>query len=253
MTTGIDCHTETCGADIDQKTGFAFFTQILLDIPSPLFIFKFSTFVIDPKSRLIYEWTYISPPIENRPPAPILLKASFSVFFSSILLSFSRATNMNVISEEKGSDACAAVLDKEFLLTIGIDPACTWTDPQSYLIVTATTSIGAILEGAALVPVKVSLPSLLLTPVPIVMGPQYLSACDLLSLDASLSQASASRPFTLIKWSLNYDRTFLYRGLLEHDGSLFEFKAFRFQAFRTFIPAAWDALPKQATWRGLAL
>ncbi len=270
MTTGIDCHTETCGADIDQKTGFAFFTQILLDIPSPLFIFKFSTFVIDPKSRLIYEWTYISPAIENRPPAPILLKASFSVSFSSILLSFSRATNMNVISEEKGSDACAAVLDKEFLLTIGIDPACTWTDPQSYLIVMgkedrvnerttvllnnasyivysdtflgfhmtsppATTSIGAILEGAALVPVKVSLPSLLPTPVPIVMGPQYLSACDLLSLDASLSQASASRPFTLVKWSLNYDRTFLYRGLLEHDGSLFEFLN-RHIHFSTLLP-----------------
>lgn len=87
----------------------------------------------------------------------------------------------------------------------------------------ASTNLGTLVEGIALKPILLSMPAVLPSPAPIILGVQHLSACDLLSLDASLSYGSATRPFTNIKWSIDFDNIYLYHGLLQHDGSILTF------------------------------
>ena len=230
---GIDCSLETCGVEIDQSAGMASFTQLVLNTPSSIFTFKFSTFVVNPSTRMIYEWIYISPPIENLPPSPILTRAAFSASFASISLSFDKETSMNRVPGVplSVSDACSSVIDAHFLQTLGVSPVCSWSSASSYLIVPgpgasagpttrvrlsnhssivyvysfegqrlvsmrASTDAGIIVQGIMITPVFLTLPPHLPTPEPIVVSALKLSSCDLLSLDASLSRGAAMRPFT---------------------------------------------------------
>jgi Ca2+-binding EF-hand superfamily protein len=257
---GIDCSLETCGMAIDQSKGLATFTQLVLNPPSAFYTLKFSTCVVLPGTRMIYEWTYISPPIKTLPPAPLLTRASFSTSLASISLSFNVETSMNRMLGVSltQSDACDAVIDAQFLQTLGASPVCSWSSSTSYLIVPgpgatagpttqvrlsnrssilyvdsfeghrlvsmpATTSEGIIVQGITITPILLSLPQLLPTPEPIVVSAQKFSSCDLLSLDASLSRGAAMRPFTRIQWSVDYEKSFLYRGLLQSDRTVFEF------------------------------
>jgi len=266
-TSGIDCAQHPCGAHIDISTGFATFTNLVLDLPSTAYIFKFSAYLVDPNSRLIYEWIYLSPPLSNRPPAPVVSRADFSLSFASATLLFSRPTNMNQAAAsssqasmlpEGSSAGCDTVLDQAFLQTLGDGPACSWTSPTSYLIVfgsgayanqstqvllsnrshiifsrifsgvridslPASTDTNLIVEGTRILPVMLALPPKLVSPLAIVLGAQHMSACDLLSADASLSYGAATRPFTGIKWSVNFDESYLYRGLLTSAGTTLEF------------------------------
>ena len=250
---GVNCAEQACSAVIDMETGFATFTQLVLDVPSPLYTFKFSALIVDPLTRVIYEWVYVTPHIDNLPPAPILHLATFSQSFTSISLSFTKPTNMN-----NGSDTCGAVLDQQFVTSLGVNPSCKWMDPSSYLIVPGTgayvnettqvllrnesnivftdvfagfrmeslrasTTLGVLVEGIALKPVLVTLPAVLPTPTPIILGAQEISACDLVRADASLSEGSATRAFASIKWSVDYAETYLYEGLLTNSGSKLEF------------------------------
>jgi Ca2+-binding EF-hand superfamily protein len=252
-TSGINCAQGLCGASINPETGFATFTQLVLDIPSPDYVLKFSTFVVEKRSRLIYEWSYVTPSIENLPGAPILTSATFSMALNSIALKFDRPTSMNNLS-----DTCKAVIDEEFQQSLGANPSCTWTSKSEFLIVpgigayanqstrvllskasnivyddvfvgvhmesgAASTINGTVVEGIVLPPVFLSLPHKLVKPDATILGAQELSACDLLDADASLSSGSASRPFKDIHWSVDYDETYLYQGLLTSAGTVYKF------------------------------
>jgi Ca2+-binding EF-hand superfamily protein len=257
-TDGLNCAEQACGEEIDTVSGLATFTQLVLTVPSPMYILKFTTYLVNERSRMVYEWTYISPLVNNLPPQPVLTKAQFSASLSSILIQFDRSTNMNLIPDQDNTVSCDAVLDHTFVVTLGLGPSCTWTSPSSYLILPGTgasagpttnvvlsnasyivysgffsgvemtslpasTTAGAIVLGVPLKALMLSLPDTLPRPVPILLGAEQLSSCDLLSLDAGLSQGSASRPFKGVRWSIDYHRTFIYQGLLTSEGSTLEF------------------------------
>ena len=269
-TDGLNCAVDTCGVDIDTVSGFATFTQLVPSVPSPKYIFKFTAYMVHAQSRMVYEWTYISSRVNNMPPQPVLSKATFSISLSSILLVFDKPTNMNRDPGRERADSCDAVLERTFVMSLGLGPDCTWLDPSSYLVIPgpgasagptsqvtlnnasyivyssvfsgaymtslpASTTEGRVVAGVPLVAVMISLPNTIPTPIPIPLGPEQMSSCDLLSLDASLSQGSASRPFTSIAWSIDYDRSFLYQGLLTSDGSTLEFMKRRIH-FSTRLP-----------------
>jgi Ca2+-binding EF-hand superfamily protein len=257
-TDSLNCAEKVCGEEIDTVSGLATFTQLVLTVPSPMYILKFTTYLVNERSRTVYEWTYISPLLNNLPPQPVLTKAQFSASLSSIVIQFDRSTNMNLISGRDSTVSCDAVLDHTFVVTLGLGPACTWTSPSSYLILPGTgasagpntnvvlsnasyivyreffsgvemtslpasTTAGALVLGMPLKTVMLSLPDTIPRPVPILLGAEQLSSCDLLSLDAGLSQGSASRPFKGVRWSIDYDRTFMYQGMLTSEGSKLEF------------------------------
>uniref|UniRef100_A0A7S0HRY0 PKD/REJ-like domain-containing protein n=1 Tax=Hanusia phi TaxID=3032 RepID=A0A7S0HRY0_9CRYP len=144
---------------------------------------------------------------------------------------------------------CTTLLDPQTLLQLGSSPTCSWLDPYSFQVtmglgatvsmqtaiqlgassnisfsfqyngsvltsLPATSSKTFIIDGSSLPTVFPSPPPSLPFPSPVIISPQLLGSCDLVSMDASLSFGRASRSFTQVDWALDFSSSLLQDGIL---------------------------------------
>jgi len=165
-------------------------------------------------------------------PAPVVSGAQFSDSGSRIYVTFDRDTN-------QAGSGCGDVLDFG-LASIGTGAYCFWQDHQTYVVVLGSGADVVPSDNVAIVDdvvytiysnslpvqgalVAIAAPADPVVPSPSLIAPTTVPACDNLTLDASLSTGSGSRPL-VFAWSVtpalaNVDITTLTDAVIDITGT----------------------------------
>lgn len=192
----------------------------------------------------VVEFSYVTPPFNVTPPGPLIVSATFSPELHKLFLSFDKITNRNADRDE-----CESNLHPTFLARAGNNPRCSWIDkrtleltlgekatvdlstrvllaPNSHITFTsvfdgstmtskpATTVKGTVVDGSVTGDFFPAFGGPLPVPVVVMTGPRNLSACQRISIDASLSEGHAGKPFSQIGWSLDFAASYAESGIL---------------------------------------
>jgi hypothetical protein len=238
-------------ASVSPKSGpyGALFTSLKFPYPSADYVVRFYTYLADPTSltgKIILE--YVTPEFVVLPPRPRVQLVTFSETFVELFFLFDRITNKR--PKLLGPpESCDEYLAPDFIETLGTPVTCRWASSTrliAYLGVNAsvgpftrvllspnnsimhvgtyngfemtsspaTTDVGVFIAGVPLQPVYPQIPATIAVPKPVTMGVQNFGACELLKIDARASTGTAGRPFSEIRWGLNFDRTYNLDGIL---------------------------------------
>ena len=144
---------------------------------------------------------------------------------------------------------CEQEVSEAFAATLGLGPFCTWFNTTLYMIslgagatVTPTTqfhlnpmsvivysevvkgrkldslpsltTVGVNVAGRTIQELFPSLPAVLPSPLPQIMGPSQVNICTKFRADASMSSGKGARPFSRIQWAVDYSHSTRSRGIL---------------------------------------
>jgi len=166
------------------------------------------------------------------PPKPKLSSAQFSNSGAQLFIVFDSPTDQGLrVSSATGVIGCDAFLAITGAPTVTDAPtaSCMFTSPTTVTVTlppTASTGVGdtvALLDGKIYAwcdkklfsncdtwtpappgaSVKVGLPSVTLIPVPLISGPNSISNCNDIKLDASTSVGNGGRPWATFTWTVS--------------------------------------------------
>lgn len=245
-----DCSRQFCTVSL-ANNGVATFTDLTFSKFGTTYVIEFKAYVVDSYTEVIHEWVHVTEPFTVYPAAPRILTVAFTPSMGQLVVDFDRDTSMN--AGGLTPDTSCEELHPDLLRAIGADPMCVWTLPSRLLIsigdgsttssatpikladdsritasayfegppattlesFPATTQIGLIVNDYQIVELLPAYPPSLPVPLPEFYAPAKLNACTRLRADGAYSLGNAGRPFIDTEWSMDLDRSFSYRGLLE--------------------------------------
>ena len=147
LSNSYSCSRQRCQMEMEQ--GVVSFTDIEMSLTGTEYSLVIFSYIIDPYTKRIEKWEYITPYFDVYPPAPMVSKVEFTAAMNRLLVFFDRPTNMNEGVRTARDQAlvaannwdpylwvgpCEDELAPSFIASLGNGPFCTWINTTVYMV-----------------------------------------------------------------------------------------------------------------------